>query len=79
MSWKLFFIITFIVYIVLSLPGIFGVGYVIDWVPEATIFQKVKGYVREGLSTNFLLKLSITIIVGATTSLFRSKRNIVKP
>ncbi len=79
MSWKLFFIITFIVYIVLSLPGIFGVGYVIDWVPEATIFQKVKGYVREGLSTNFLLKLFIAIIVGATASLFRSKGNIVKP
>ncbi|WP_404430732.1 hypothetical protein [Sutcliffiella horikoshii] len=79
MSWKLFFIIPFIVYIVLSLPGIFGVGYVIDWVPEATIFQKVKGYVREGLTANSLLKLSIAIIVGATASLFRSKRNIVKP
>ncbi|TYS67830.1 hypothetical protein FZC76_14825 [Sutcliffiella horikoshii] len=78
MSWKSFFIITIIIYIVLSLPGIFSIGYVIDWVPEATAFQKVKGYVVEGLTTNFLFKLLIAVIVGLVASLYRNRNSLVK-
>lgn len=74
MSWKSFFIIS----IVLSLPVIFANGYVIDWVPEVTIFQKAKGYVVEALTANFLLKLIIAFIVGLIVSLYRSKRSIIK-
>ena len=78
MSWKSFFIITIILYIVLSLPSIFSFGYVIDWVPEATAFQMVKGYVVEGLATNFLFKLLIAVLVGVVASLYRYKRSLVK-
>lgn len=77
MSWKSFFIITILVYILLSLPGIFSLGYVIDWIPDATVFQKARGYVVEGLGANFLLKILIAVIAGLFTSLYRS--SLVKP
>ncbi|WP_226682991.1 hypothetical protein [Sutcliffiella horikoshii] len=78
MSWKRFFITTITAYIVLSLPGIFSVGYVIDWVPGTTIFQKAKGYVVEGLIAYFLLKIPFAILVGLLASTYRRKRNVVK-
>jgi hypothetical protein len=75
MHWKSFIIFTIIAYIVLSLPSIFSVGYVIDWVPETTIFQKAKGYVVEGLIAYSLLKLPVATLVGLLASLHKSKRN----
>lgn len=78
MSWKSFLMTTITAYIVLSLPGIFSVGYVIDWVPGTTISQKAKGYVMEGLIAYFLLKLPIAFLVGLLASSYRGKRNVVK-
>jgi hypothetical protein len=43
MNLKAFLIKFVIVYVSISLPEIFGIGTVIDWVPEATLFQKLKG------------------------------------
>lgn len=54
------FVITFIsVYVLISLPAILGIRYVIDWVPETTIFQKFNGYVVNGLAENSLIKIVI--------------------
>ncbi|MCG1023588.1 hypothetical protein [Sutcliffiella horikoshii] len=77
MFWKSFFFLTIIVYLLLSLPSILGVGYVIDWVPEATAFQKAKGYIGQGLKVNFLLKLLIAVIVALIASLLRRKRTSI--
>lgn len=69
------FLITFVfVYVSISLPAILGIGTVIDWVPEATLFQKFKGYVIDGLLNNFLIKTVIACIVGITVILIISKR-----
>ncbi|EDL66708.1 hypothetical protein [Bacillus sp. SG-1] len=57
-------IVFFLVYLLLSLPAMFSFGYVIDWVPEATLLQKFKGYVVEGLVQYFLLKVVISIIAA---------------
>ncbi|WP_202078957.1 hypothetical protein [Caldalkalibacillus salinus] len=68
-------IITFIiVYALLSLPAILGIGYVIDWVPEATLFQKFKGYVMDGLLNDFFMKAIIACIVGMVLSLGHAMR-----
>lgn len=69
------FLITFVfVYVLISLPAILGIGYVIDWVTEATLFQKFKGYVMDGLLNSFLTKTVIACIVGIVVSLVISKR-----
>ncbi|WP_339148846.1 MULTISPECIES: hypothetical protein [unclassified Sutcliffiella] len=74
MVWKSFLILTIVVYLSLSLPSMLGIGYVIDWVPEATAFQMAKGYVGQGLKANFPLKLLIAVIVALIASLYRRKR-----
>lgn len=69
------FILSFIiVYVLISIPAMLGIGYVIDWVPEATLLQKLGGYVKEGLSNNYLLKIVISLIVALIISLFLPKR-----
>ena len=69
------FILSFIVlYVFISLPTMLGIVYVIDWVPEATFTQKFLGYVWEGLTNNYLMKIVISIIGGATFSLILTKR-----
>ncbi len=69
------FLITFVfVYVSISLPEILGIGYAIDWVPEAKLFQKFKGYVIDGLLNNFLIKTVIACIVGIVVNLVISKR-----
>ena len=65
-----------VVYIVISLPVMLGIGYVIDWVPEATFLQKFKGYVIEGFTNNYLIKIVLSIIVGVIFSLFLQKRKL---
>ena len=69
------FILSFIVlYLMISLPVMLGFGYVIDWDPEATVLQKFNGYVIEGLTNNYLMKIIISLVVGAFVSLFLAKR-----
>lgn len=65
-----------VIYILISLPAILGIGYVIDWVQEATFLQKFKRYVIEGLTNNYLIKIVISIIVSIIFSLVLQKRNI---
>lgn len=66
--FKWFLIVFSLVYIVLSLPTMLGFGVVIDWVPEATVFQKFKGYVIEGLAESFGKKLIMSSIIGIIVS-----------
>lgn len=40
----------------------------IDWIPEATLFQKFKGYVIDSLLNNYLIKTLIATIVGIVVS-----------
>lgn len=74
MNLKAFLIGFVLVYILISLPGIIGIGYVIDWVSEATLFQKFKGYVVDGLLDNFLIKIVIASIVGVVVSFVIARR-----
>lgn len=78
MNIKTFIFGFIVVYILISLPTMLGIGYVIDWVPEATLLQKFKGYVVEGLTSNYLIKMVISVIVGVIFSLFISKRKANK-
>ena len=67
------FILSFIVvYLLISLPVMLGFGYVIDLDSEATVLQKFKGYVIEGLTNNYLMKAGISLIVSAIVSLLLS-------
>ena len=71
------FILSFIaVYIIISIPMMLGFGYVIDWDSEATFLQKFIGYVIEGLTNNYLIKIVISLIVGAIVSLLLSNRKV---
>lgn len=72
---KLFLLGFIVVYILISLPVMLEIGYTIDWVPEATFLQKFKGSMIEGFTNNYLIKVMISIIVGAIFSLFYRKRN----
>ena len=74
MNIKTFILSFIVVYLLISFPLILGFGYVIDWEPEATLLQKFNGYVMEGLTNNYLLKIGISLIVGAILSLLLSKR-----
>ena len=76
MGIKTFLLSFIVIYILISLPTMLGLGYVIDWVPEATELQKFKGYVIEGLTNNYLIKIVISIIVGAIFSFFLQIRNV---
>ena len=57
------------VYILISLPTMLGIGYVIDWVPEATLLQRLKGYIIGGLLENYNLKIIASFIIGLIPSL----------
>ena len=63
-----------VIYIILSLPALFGFGYVIDWTPEATFSQKVRGYVSEGLIVHFYLKAAISIVISILLSIWLNNR-----
>lgn len=52
------------IYVLLSLPTIFGMGYEIDWVEEATLFQKIVGYITEGITLGFAWKIPVSILTG---------------
>jgi hypothetical protein len=65
----LLFVLTFISsYIVLSLPFMFGFGYVIEWTSNATFTQKVGAYINEGLGFGYMIKLSISLFIGFIVS-----------
>lgn len=74
MNFKTFILSFILVYILISLPAMFGSGYVIDWVQEATFLQKFFGYVKEGLTNHYLMKIVISIIASVIIGQFPSKR-----
>ena len=57
-----------IVYILLSLPAMLGIGVAIDWLPEASFLQKVKVDVIAGLKEHFIVKMIISVIAGPVLS-----------
>ena len=76
MNMKTFILSFIVVYVLISLPVMLGFGYVIDWDSEATFLQKFIGYVKEGLTNNYLIKIVISLIVGAIVSLFLLNRKV---
>lgn len=73
------FILSFIVvYILISLSAMLGMGSVIDWVPEVTFLQKFTGSVIEGLTNNYLMKIVISVLVSVIFCLFLPKRKANK-
>lgn len=74
MNIKTFILAFIFMYILIGLPAMLEFGYVIDWTQEATLPQRLKGYVMEGLTNHYLIKIIISIITGAAFSLFFSKR-----
>ena len=75
LGFKTFLLSSIVIYLLISLPTMLGIGYVIDWMPEATELQKFKGYVMEGLTNNYVIKIVISIIIGAIFSFFLQNRN----
>lgn len=61
-----------VIYIILSLPAMLGIGYVIDWIPEASLSQQISGYVMEGLANGFQFKIVISVITSVILSAFFS-------
>jgi hypothetical protein len=59
---KRFFISFSLSYLILSLPNL--LGFVIDWIPEASLLQKFKGYFLSGLNYGLIIKLIISSILG---------------
>lgn len=78
MKIKTFLLGFILIYLLLSLPAFFGIGYVIDWVPEATLVQKFNGYVTEGLGNHFLLKSLCATIISVVLNLLVSNRKAEK-
>ncbi len=62
------------IYVVISLPAMLGIGYVIDWIPDASLSQKLKGYVIEGLTNGFQLKVAISAIASLMLIFLLSRR-----
>lgn len=71
---KTFIFFFIVVYVVLSLPVMLGIGYVIDWVPEASLSQKLRGYVIDGLTNEFQLKIAISAIASLVLISLLSRR-----
>ncbi|HCN59398.1 MAG TPA: hypothetical protein DIS82_14690 [Exiguobacterium sp.] len=76
MNMKSFLLSFILIYLLPSLPAFFGITYVIDWVPEATLGQKFNGYVIEGLKNQFLLKSLCAVIASIVLSLLLSNRKV---
>jgi len=69
------FILSFVItYLFLSLLLSFSIGYTIDWIPEATLTQKIKGYAVEGFTRFNFIKVLIAAGVGTGYSLFYLKQ-----
>ncbi|MGD6830588.1 hypothetical protein ACQCT5_00405 [Sutcliffiella halmapala] len=63
-------ILTFIIiYILLSLPTMFGFGWSVEWVQGATFFQKMKVHLSEGLFGYWFPKVLIAGIAGILVSI----------
>ncbi|WP_174316215.1 hypothetical protein [Exiguobacterium sp. JMULE1] len=70
---KRFIFSAIISYLFLSLLLSFSIGYTIDWIPEATLAQKIKGYAFEGFTRFNFIKVLIAVGVGTLYSLLYLK------
>ncbi|WP_040285067.1 hypothetical protein [Sporosarcina koreensis] len=73
------FLITFAaVYLILSLPAFLTAGYVIDWIPEAGLWQKVGAYTAEGLAAGAIWKTAVAGLAALLLSSRSWKRRTVR-
>lgn len=71
---KRFLIVFSLSYFIISLPNIFGFGSVIDWIPEASVIQKFKGYFLGGLKYGMIIKFIISSILGLLSCMVLKRR-----
>lgn len=57
-----FIVIFMIIYFILSLPMILGIGVAIDFVKETSCFNKAKAYFITGIEYGYNTKLLIAIV-----------------
>ncbi|GEM_PF-3152385 len=55
-------------YLLMSIPAMAGVGQVIDWVSEATVFKKVSGAFVSALTDHVALKLVLSVVLALLVS-----------
>lgn len=73
---KRFILSVIITYLFLSLLLSFSIGYTIDWITEATLTQKIKGYAFEGFTRFNVIKLLIATGVGTWCSFLYLKQRL---
>jgi len=71
---KTFTLAFIVIYVVISILAMLGIGYVIDWIPEASPYQQLRGYVIEGLTNEFQLKIAISAIASLVLISLLSRR-----
>ncbi|WP_214829354.1 hypothetical protein [Exiguobacterium algae] len=62
------------VYLLVTICVMFTGGVVIDWVPEATLFQKIQQYTMLGLAQYPVMKLVITVLITGSILLYVEMR-----
>lgn len=75
MHFKVFIYGFLIVYLLMSLPAMLGIGYVIDWMPGATLPQKFNTYIVEGLTNHSVIKIGISTIVSVILTILVSLKH----
>lgn len=53
------------VYLLFSLPDMFGISVAIDFVPEAGLWQRLSAYATEGLKQNVVVKFAVAFLTGS--------------
>lgn len=67
---KRFVLYVVITYLLTSIAMVLGGGYVIDWVPEASLTQKAAYYIKTELFNHFGVKLMIASVISLCTVAF---------
>lgn len=57
-----------LVYMLVSLPAMLGIGFVIDWLFGAIFAQRFKGYIVDGFVNKFSIKIIAATMIGDLTS-----------
>lgn len=62
------------VYLLVTICVMFTEGVVIDWVPEATLFQKVQQYTMLGLERYSVMKFVVSTLITGSILLYVEMR-----
>ena len=74
MMVKRFILYIVFLYVLISIAVVLGGGYVIDWVPEVTLFQKMTYYAKEEFLNHFTTKLIVAALISVCAIAFVKKK-----